>query len=271
MDGNTEEGVFLLKIDNCKNIKVVNSKFQNNKYCSIVSRGVENILIDSCKFINTDVGIGFMDGSAKKGTISNNFFDGGTSEAIALYGRFDGYNEDFDIYNNSINNKNMHGIHIRQSKNINCYNNNIYNCGTGITIEKYNDYECKNISIKNNTINTTKLEGINVKSNNVSIESNEIIKSGEHGILMLNVDNVTIQDNKIEDYNALNEIEGQGIHAENITNCSLENNNFILNNISNTLSESHIFISGLSKNNKINNNNFSPDSLDPIHDFSKSK
>lgn len=270
--GNTEEGVFLLKIDDSKNINIINCQFQNNKYCSIVIRGNKNINIDNCKFFDTDVGVCFMDNQSKNCIISNNYFEGGTSEAIALYGRFNGYFKNFEIFNNVVKDKTAgHGIHIRQSKNVNVYDNNIYNCGIGITVEKYNQYGCDSVSIKNNTIDTTSIEGINVKTDNVTIDSNNIINTGESAILILDVDNVNIINNTIEDFNILNKIEGQGIHSENMTNSVIKNNKFSLNNTSDIKSKSYIFLSGICNNNVISNNIFYPWSIDLIHDFSQNR
>lgn len=267
IEGNTEEGVFLLKVDNAKNITILNSKFQNSKYCSIVFNGCDNINVDNCQFINTDVGTLFMDSPSKNVTISNNYFNGGTSEGISLYGRMNGYLSNFKIYNNTIKNKSMHGIQVRQSKNIKIYNNSIYNCGTGITIERYEDFICDNIIIKNNVIDSCTLEGINIKDNNISLYSNKILNTGEIAVLIINADNINFKDNYIENYNISLNTKGEAIHAENLSNSNFINNSFILN-LKSDLVESHIFIYGDCHKNIFLKNYFSPESLDPIHDYS---
>lgn len=221
------DGIHMFDIWTSSDISFESCYFIDNVYAGIRVVGeCSNIKVNNCKFTNIDCGVITLGkGNVSNLTVTNSLFDGHEwSEPISLFGT--GTYSNITITDNTIKNK-LYGTSIALVRgpiiDFIVANNTVYNCATGIVIEKGS-----NGIIENNTIDlcaTNGGGGITIRnSNGVIVRNNTVSNTSHQGILLKNSENIQVYDNsftdcgfKAKDYHIV-EVQGE------VNNCNIENN-----------------------------------------------
>jgi parallel beta-helix repeat protein len=157
------------------------------------------------------------------------------SEPISIYGMKEGYHNNITITNNTIKNHTAgSGILLRAVKNVLVKNNTIDNNCTGIlcTTINYNgvDYGVYNATIEDNTILNSVYEGILLKNiSDSKILNNRIENAGTYGILTFYVSNCDLGTNKVINSNAKVSTGVGGILINGLKNSRVYSNEISVN------------------------------------------
>jgi parallel beta-helix repeat protein len=234
--GDDQSGIFNLLINTCSDVSITNCTFQHNWYLGICVMSSNGLLFDSNRFLDLDCGILTSGYPSNNMVINGNYLDGAImSEPISIYGMKEGYHNNITITNNTIKNHTAgSGILLRAVKNVLVKNNTIDNNCTGIlcTTINYNgvDYGVYNATIEDNTILNSVYEGILLKNiSDSKILNNRIENAGTYGILTFYVSNCDLGTNKVINSNAKVSTGVGGILINGLKNSRVYSNEISVN------------------------------------------
>lgn len=182
----------------------------NFKVCDVITCVGENSQVINCKIYDApDSGIMFS--STKNGLCDNNEIIGGRDCGIYINASKENPNFGAVISNNKINDYIITGIGIkRMSSNIVVNNNQIINCGNGITLEDFTNDKMgypTYITLKDNLIKHTGYY--------------DDARLARRGISISRGDNITVENNAIED------TKGVALVCNNAINTIVRNNTLV--------------------------------------------
>ena len=181
-----QNAVFINTVTN--SVSVCDNKFSDSGNCGI--RVINSTKINIKKNIITDsksAGININNSIIE---IAENIIENSEREGIYGTNRCAG-----SIYSNEFKNIGQTAIVLNNTKDVDIYNNDIYNAKMfGI----YANNCQEKINIESNKINIIQNDGIYIKLCNCSIVKNNITDVKENGIRLLNTSDATINDNSIQ-------------------------------------------------------------------------
>lgn len=231
--GDDQEGVVNIWITSCSDVNIYDCTFQKNWYLGVCLKDSNGINIENNRFIDLDCGVLTSSSPSNDIIIRNNYFDGAEySEPISIFGMEEGYHENILIENNIIKNHTMgSGILLRAVRNVTVRGNTIDNCGTGIycTSKTYNkkEYGVYNAIIEDNTIINSVYEGILVTNlNDSSIMNNKLNDISTFAFSIRNANNIQIENNSIinNDLGIAAPYHGYAVSLTNLTQSKVINN-----------------------------------------------
>ena len=205
--GDIWAGTSAIQMQNCSNIHIHDCFIHDNTYVGIrLTGGNTHIKVNNNFIENTDTGVHANNDNSDLNIISN-IISKGTSEGITIYG----YNEqnipfNFHIDSNIIQHKeNSFGINISYAKMGSITHNTITNCLGGITLHDV-------VSVGKEGYYTTDM-----------IIKNNAIKNSDFGIINIG-DRTVVSDNRLEN------IQQDGINANNYPDDKIITKNVIISN-----------------------------------------
>lgn len=241
------------------NITIENNTFEGFTHSAIEICKFSDVFIRNNNFINCNHGIYAFtektENNFKNIVIENNNFNTiKTNEMILMTGLLnndltDSYFIDGVRINNNIfkGTETTTGISLKFCKNTQINNNIINIISRGVVLEN-----CENICVCNNNNNSGKIGFILAwnKNNNISIENNTIVDSGETPINVYNTNNLYIENNIMKNV-AMSDNSKNGINSNINTNVNISNN--IIYNANDSQITNPININSNTNLSKINN------------------
>ena len=236
---NDQHGISLIDIANSSNISIHDCYLYDDAYgairtlCFTASDTISLIKVYNNEFYNVDCGYICLSGSdhiinLNDVYIYNNVFNGHSkSEPISIYHY--GTAKNINIYNNVIYNKqNASGIYIGRSgattvTDLNINNNIIYDVSAGIRINSVTNGNINNNQIygKDGNIN----EGLIINSSSyLNINNNTFKKNKNNCIYINSCNHIYLLDNTINDFNVNNDSNRYGIRITSSSYISSKNN-----------------------------------------------